>query len=96
MSKTVKITRLITNQLIIGKVEESSAKIIIEQPFEVIPTVDGIQMLPLDEHILGTKLNIIEIPQQNVLYCNECAQDITNSYLTSISGIEVPEKTLII
>ena len=97
-SYKTQITRLITNQLIIGKTtpNTSANTYIIEQPFEVIPTVDGVQMIPLDAHILGKEIQVIEVSKNNTLYSNECSQELQNTYLKTISGIETDDKKLII
>lgn len=93
----VQITRLITNQLIIGKTTTSSTSFTIESPYEVIPTQEGVQLIPLDEHILGKKIQLINIAINNTIYSNECSQELTNSYLSTISGIELEsDKKLII
>ena len=92
----VQITRLITNQLIIGKTTTTQNSYTIEQPYEVIPTAEGVQIIPLDEHILGKKINLIQISQDNTIYSNECSQDLGNSYLSTISGIQLEDNKLII
>ena len=91
----VKITRLITNQLIIGKTS-NEGDIFIEDPYEVLVTQEGIGMIPMDEHILGIKLGSITIDAKNVIYSQEPSGTLKSQYLETVSGIEIPEKKLIL
>lgn len=94
---TVKLTKLITNQYIIGKTTPENMGITIYQPYMVIPDPSGIQIFPYDEAIIGKKLSEMVIPLDATLYSTETGQELTNTYLTAISGIEVePEKKLIL
>ncbi len=95
-SKT-QITKLITNALIIGKTYQSGNIIHIEKPYACYPTPEGLQMQPFDKEILGKDLDIISIDNKNVVYSTEPSQDIINTYLKAISGIETEvAKTLIL
>ena len=93
----VKLTKLITNQYIIGNTTQSNNTITIEDPYMVIPDPAGIQMFPYDEAIIGQKLDFISIPENTALYCSEVGQDLRNTYLQDKTGIEVePKKKLIL
>ena len=94
---TVKLTKLITNQYIIGKTTSENTNITIYQPYMVIPDPSGIQIFPYDEAIIGKQLDEITIELDSTIYSTETGQELTNTYLTAISGIEVEhEKKLIL
>jgi len=93
---TTQITRLITNQLIIGKTETHTNDILITDPYEIIPTAEGIQMLPFDEHILGVKIEHLEVLNTNILYSKECSAELRNTYLSGLTGLELSNNQLII
>jgi hypothetical protein len=93
---TVALTKLITNQLILGKTSTFNGEVFIEQPYEGIPTPDGLQIIPYDEHITGVKIESISIPESNTIYTNEVSQELSNLYLTQISGIDIPKPSLIL
>ena len=96
-TQTVKLTKLITNQYIIGKTTETSTTITIADPYMVIPDPSGIQLFPYDEAIIGQKLDFINVDVSNSLYCTEVGADLRNTYLTDKSGIEsVSDNKLII
>ena len=92
-----KITKLITNQMIIGKTTHSGNITTIEQPYVVVPDPAGIQIFPYDAAVLGRELEYITVDNSNTLYSSEVAEELRNNYLTAISGIEVePPKKLIL
>ena len=92
-----KITKLITNQMIIGKTTHSGNITTIEQPYVVVPDPAGIQIFPYDAAILGRELEYITIDNSNTLYSSEVSEELRNNYLTAISGIEVdvPKKLIL-
>ena len=93
----VKLTKLITNQYIIGKTTYSGNLTTIEKPYMVIPDPAGIQMFSYDEAIIGKPLDYIVVNNNNLLYSTETGQELQNTYLKAISGIETePEKKLIL
>jgi len=95
--KEVQLTRLITNQLIIGKSYQSGNIVTIEDPYECIPTQEGIQMLPFDQHITGKVIPYVQVYNNNTLYTALVSDDLRNKYLTTISGIiPEPEKKIIL
>ena len=83
-----KLTKLITNQFIIGKTSTLNKITTITQPFMVIPDPNGIQIFPYDEAIIGKKLEKMTIANDNIMYSTEVGQELQNLYLTTISGIE--------
>jgi len=95
--KEVQLTRLITNQLIIGKSYQSGNIVTIEDPYECHPTAEGIQMIPFDKHIIGKDLPYVQIDNSNTLYTSPVSDELRNLYLTTISGIiPEPEKKIIL
>jgi hypothetical protein len=95
---TVKLTRTNVNLYVIGKTSLSQIGdyTIIEKPYEVIMGMEGIQMIPMDKHLLGKDLQNITINNNDILYSEEPSEDLRNLYLESISGIEVPKQELIV
>ena len=91
----VKVTRLITNQIIIGKTT-NEGDIFIEDPYEIVPGEDGLKMIPMDKYILGVTLGSITIYHNNAIYSQEPDEALRNTYLETISGIELPEQKIII
>jgi arginine utilization protein RocB len=96
MSKTVKLTRTIVNLYIIGKTTHSGNITTIEKPYEVIMGMEGIQMIPMDKHLLGKDLEYVTINNNDTLYSEEPGDDLRNLYLETISGIEIPKQELIL
>ena len=93
----VQLTKLITNQLILGKTTVSNNTITIQNPYEAIPTAEGVQIIPYDQHITGVKITNITLSSSNTVYSNEVSQELSNLYLTQISGIIAePKKELIL
>ena len=88
---STKLTKLITNQYIIGKTTQENNKTIIFDPYIVIPSHDGIQIFPYDEVIIGKKLEVMEINNDNIMYTTEVGTQLRNTYLQDISGIENTE-----
>jgi len=94
---TVQLTRLNTNQLILGKTTATNTQITILEPYEGIPTEGGLQIIPFDQHICGVKLNLVTIQKNNCIYTNDVSKELANLYLTQISGIIAgPKKELIL
>ena len=91
----VKVTRLITNQLIIGKTS-NEGDIFVEDPYELLVSPEGIGMIPMDEHILGVKLGSLSLDPKNVIYSTEPAGNLKQQYLETLTGIEIPKKSLIL
>ena len=96
INQTVKLTRTNVNLYVIGKTIHSGNITTIEKPYEVIMNMEGIQMIPMDKHLLGKDLDYVTISNNDVLYSEEPGEDLRNLYLESISGIEVPKQELII
>ena len=93
---TVKITRTNVNLYVIGKTTHSGNITTIEKPYEIIMAPEGIQMIPMDQHLLGKELDYITISNDFTLYSEEPSESVRNVYLETISGIEVPKNELII
>ena len=93
---TVKLTRTVVNLYVIGKTTHSGGITTIEDPYEVIMNMEGIQMIPMDKHLLGKSIPYITIKNDDTLYSEEPGEDLRNLYLETISGIEVPKQELII
>jgi hypothetical protein len=94
---SVKLTKLITNQYIIGKTTEENMGITIYEPYMLIPDPNGIQIFPYDEAIIGVKLEEITIGIDTTIYSTKVNQELQNTYLQAISGIEVePKKEILL
>ena len=96
MSKDVKVTRTITNLYVVGKTTYSGSIATIEKPYEIIQGLEGIQMIPMDQHLLGKELDYITIKNDNVIYSEQPGEALRNLYLETISGIEVPKPEIIV
>ena len=97
----VKIIRTLHNQLIIGKVVQDKFTkldyIVVQEPYNVVPGQDGIELYPMDKEIVQADIEEIELYKSNLIYSTKPGQDLANTYLKAISGIETePEKTLIL
>ena len=92
---STKLTKLITNQYIIGKTTQKDNKTTIYDPYMVIPSPDGIQMFPYDEAIIGKKLEVMEINNDNIMYTTEVGAQLRNIYLQDKSGIETNNQLII-
>ncbi len=92
----VKVSRTIVNLYLIGKTIKEDGKIIIQNPYEIIMGMEGIQMIPMDQHILGKELEKAVLHENDVIYSEPPSEKIRNTYLETISGIEVPENNLIL
>jgi len=95
MSK-IKVTKLINNQYIIGKTCESAGFLNIEDPYQLVPDIQNISMLPYDEWILGKKIQTISISIDNIIYSEEPSEALKNTYLESLTGLEIPDNQLIV
>ncbi len=92
----VKITRTNVNLYVIGKTTHSGNITTIEKPYEIIMSPEGIQMIPMDQHLLGKELDYITISNDFTLYSEEPTESVRNVYLETISGIEVPKQEIIL
>ena len=92
----IKLTKLITNQMILGKTTINQDTTIIEDPYMVVPTPEGIQMFPYDEAVLGTTLDQMTLNNINIIYSSEVGTSLKDTYLETKTGIEIPKKSLIL
>jgi len=90
----IKITRLITNQIIIGYTQQNNETVTIKNPYVVIPEAQGIQMYPFDEAIIGNVLESIDISLLNILYSTPAGTLMKDTYLEHKTGIEIPKLIL--
>ncbi len=91
----VKVTRLITNDIIIGKTTEQEQDIVITDPYSLQMGAEGMSISPLDYAIVGKTIPEITIKNINVMYSVEPIQEMSNSYLKALSGIEEPNQEII-
>jgi hypothetical protein len=92
----IKLTRLLTNQIILGKTEVSGDELIIRDPYTIIPGPEQLQLYPFDEAIIGYKLEKITVKSSNVLYSTKAKQDLIDVYLRDKTDIDLPEKKIIL
>jgi hypothetical protein len=88
-TQKIQITRTISNLFIIGGTTKSTENTSITKPFQVHLQPEGISLLPLDEHILGIKMTLIELPNSQVIYTSDVSEDLAALYLDSIQEIIV-------
>ena len=84
-NQKIRITRLITNTFIIGVTEKVQDHLLITKPYQVIPTADGLSMLPFDKHIVGKDIERINIPVAQVTYTEICSEELAETYNAQIS-----------
>jgi len=96
MPTEIKITKLITNQIILGKTTETETHITITDPYMIIPSVSELQIFPYDEAILGKKLEEIKVPIDNTIYTTEAPQKIKTIYLEDKMNLVTPDKKIIL
>ena len=91
-----KVTRLTNGAIIIGKTYQIKDKITIIDPYTIIPTEEGLQMFPFDKDILGVSLKEMNLDTSQTMYSEEPEQELSTTYLTNLSGIEIPTSDLIL
>ena len=96
MPTEIKITKLITNQIILGKTTETETHITITDPYMIIPSVSELQIFPYDEAILGKKLEKIEVHKDNIIYTTEAPEKIKTIYLEDKMNLVTPNKKIIL
>jgi hypothetical protein len=94
--ETVAITKLITNQIILGKTTRTTDFTIINDPYMIIPGVEQLQIYPYDEAILGKKLDVIKVHNDTVIYSTEAEDKIKNIYLEDKMGLEKTDQSIIV
>ncbi len=92
----IQLTKLITNQLIVGNTHKSGDSVVVLNPYEAVVTQEGLQLIPLDEHILGVRLKELILPQGIVVYTNKVSRNLIGAYLEALTGIKIPKKELIL
>ncbi len=91
-----KVTRLMNGAIIIGKTYKSKNTIVILDPYTVLPTQEGLQMYPFDKDLLGVDLKEMVIDTNQTMYSEEPSTELSTTYLTNLSGIEIPTSDLIL
>ena len=92
----IKIVRTLMNQIIIGKVTETSHLIKIKDPYNVALMVEGLEIYPMDQEIVGTKIPEISLSKENLMYWTQPSEDLINSYINATTGIEIKTSELIV
>lgn len=90
MEYPIKVSRLISNQLIIGGVQDAGNLYLFHDPYYIIPTEHGLQFFPMDAEVLGVDLQLAKISKQNSLYCASPSEEISDSYKRAIQGQGTP------
>ena len=88
-------TKLITNQIILGKTTKTDTHTIIMDPYMIIPGPEQLQIYPYDEAILGKKLDMIKVPNDTTIYSTEAVQKIKDIYLEDRIGLAKPDTGII-
>ncbi len=95
-----KVTRLMNGAIIIGKTYQTKNAtkntITILDPYTIIPTEEGLQMFPFDKDILGVDLPEMNLDTTQTMYSEEPDVELSTTYLTNLSGIEIPTSDLIL
>lgn len=94
--REVKFIRTLHNQLIIGSVIEKEDTIIILQPYNVIPGVEGMQISQMDLEIVGEEIKEITLYKTSLIYFTKPGKELRASYLEATTGISVSKPDIII
>jgi ABC-type proline/glycine betaine transport system ATPase subunit len=93
MAKTVDCLRTISNQMIVGKIIEAEDKVMVFQPFGLIPTKDGLTLIPYDIDLTGTKMEQVTFKAEHVLYTTIASEQLAAEYIRILEGKpEQPEQ----
>ncbi len=85
----IKVTRTMFNQFLIGNTEGD----VINKPYSLVPTVEGIQLVPLDLEIVGVEIDKIELTKDKIMYVTNPSKELRDAYIkatTKIEGITTP------
>ena len=93
--KEVKLVRTLHNQLIIGRVTETSHIVTILNPYTVMPTGDGLEMYPLDLAIVGKDIEKITLDKSALLYWVIPGIELVDSYIKARTGIDLKKEIII-
>jgi hypothetical protein len=83
---SVKAVRTINNQMVIGPVVEVKDKVTVINPFSLIPTKDGLTLIPYDIDLTGYKLEQITFKGEHVLYVTDTSEQLAEEYLRILEG----------
>ncbi len=92
---SVKVTRTMNNTLIVGETTETPEKVIINEPYSMIPVEDGIKLMPIDVNFIGVIMDKIELTNDKVFYVSEVSkviEDEYHKYLEAQKNPPEPEK----
>lgn len=92
----IRILRTIANQIIIGDTFIDNKTVSIKEPYDVIPTPNGIQLFPLDQDIIGVPLKETRIYKTNLLYITEPGVELTQAYENALNPLVEPQEKLIL
>ena len=91
-----KILVLINNVILIGNVTESNDEVTIDKPYSIKLTSDGYQLQPFLKDFTGQDWPSMTFLREHILTSNKAEQnDILVQYLSTISGIELPNDKII-
>lgn len=87
----ITITRTMNNTLIIGETEKTKEGYQIQDPFAVIPTEDGLRLLPLDIELTGTQMEEIYLSNDKVMYSTNPSEVIIEKYKNLLNPPETQD-----
>lgn len=86
-TQDIQILRTIANQIIIGTVTYKGDTVIINLPYNIMPTQEGLQLYPMDAEIIGKELEYAEIDKQNTIYITTPGEQLIKSYKKALKGL---------
>jgi hypothetical protein len=91
MSKSVDVVRTINNQMIVGKTIETPEKVVVLQPYGLIPTKEGLTLIPYDIDLTGVKMDQIAFKQEHVLYTTVASEQLAAEYIRILEEAMKPQ-----
>ena len=91
--KRIDAVRTVNNQLVLGEVLETAQKVTIVNPISVVPTKEGLTLIPYDIDILGVKLSEVDFEKLHVLYVVHPSDQLIEEYHKVVEGVPAQPET---
>jgi len=82
----VDVVRTINNQMVIGKVIETSESVMVLKPYSLIPTKEGLTLIPYDIDLTGYKMEEVKFKPEHVLYVSKGSETLAKEYVRILEG----------
>ena len=96
--KDYKYFTLSNNVILIGKVEEETEdSFIVKKPFMIVNNGESVMLIPYMNDLIGQEVDICELNKNQIISIIETKNnDLLQTYIKEITGIEVPGEELIL